>query len=196
MEIGVIKGMEEKICQKKPEGAGDNYQRTKMQEEMIFQKLKERGCRITRQRRILLKIILQEEWDSCKEICYKARKENVRIGAATVYRMLNLLEDIGAISRKSMYTIPEPALAKTGDKECLKGHRTSFCMKHGKETVCIIQLDDHTTCRLSAGEWYLVMTKGLRACGYIKQLKVVGIMLPSCQKEENQRTKEQNIPDN
>ena len=33
----------------------------KMQQELVFQKLRERGCRITRQRKILLDVILQEE---------------------------------------------------------------------------------------------------------------------------------------
>ncbi len=37
------------------------------------------------------------------------------------------------------------------------------------EMVCMIEMDGHTVCCLSAGEWYLVMTKELKACGYIKQ---------------------------
>ena len=91
----------EKLTHKDPStGIDENYQRTKMQEEMIFQKLKNMGCRITKQRQILLNIILQEECASCKEIYYKARKEDGKIGAATVYRTINLLEEIGAISRK------------------------------------------------------------------------------------------------
>ena len=38
-----------------------NYHRTQMKRELIIQKLREQGCRITRQRRILLDIILEEE---------------------------------------------------------------------------------------------------------------------------------------
>ena len=45
-----------------------------MQTEILLQHLKENGCRITKQRRILLDIILQEECTSCKEIYYKAIK--------------------------------------------------------------------------------------------------------------------------
>ena len=76
-----------------------------MQKELVLQKLKEKGCRITKQRRMLLDVILQEECASCKEIYYKAQKEDGTIGTATVYRMMNLLEEIGAISRKNMYRI-------------------------------------------------------------------------------------------
>ena len=48
-----------------------NYHRTQMKRELIIQKLREQGCRITRQRRILLDIILEEECSCCKEIYYK-----------------------------------------------------------------------------------------------------------------------------
>ena len=50
-------------------------------------------------------MILEEECASCKEIYYKVSFKDCRIGAATVYRMVNLLEDIGVISRKNMYKI-------------------------------------------------------------------------------------------
>ena len=75
------------------------------QREYIIRKLKERGCRITRQRLIILDIILQEDCSCCKEIYYKASREDAKIGFATVYRMVNMLEEIGAISRKNMYKV-------------------------------------------------------------------------------------------
>lgn len=67
----------------------------------IIEKLKQNGCRITRQRKILIDIILENDCASCKEIFYKASQEDRKIGAATVYRMINALEEIGAISRKT-----------------------------------------------------------------------------------------------
>ena len=70
---------------------------------IIISKLRERGCRITRQRRIILDIILDEDCSCCKEIYYKACKQDSSIGAATVYRMVNTLEEIGVINRKNMY---------------------------------------------------------------------------------------------
>ena len=78
---------------------------SEMQKELVLQKLREKGCRITKQRLMLLDVILQEECASCKEIYYKAKKEDDSIGMATIYRMINLLEEIGAISRKNMYRI-------------------------------------------------------------------------------------------
>lgn len=76
-----------------------------MQKEIIIQKLKERGCRITKQRLVLLDVILEEDCSCCKEIYYKASKKDSRIGTATVYRMINSLEEIGVISRRNMYKI-------------------------------------------------------------------------------------------
>lgn len=85
--------------------ASENDSKIKMQKEQILQKLKEDGCRITRQREILLDIILEEECSCCKEIYYKALARDVKIGPATVYRMVAKLEEIGAISRSNMYRI-------------------------------------------------------------------------------------------
>ena len=53
----------------------------------------------------MLDIILDEDCSSCKEIYYKAVKRDDSIGIATVYRMVNTLEDIGVISRKNMYKV-------------------------------------------------------------------------------------------
>ena len=179
--------MEESERQDQSMKAGENYQRTKMQEEMIFRKLKDMGCRVTKQRRILLNVILQEECASCKEIYYKARKEDPRIGAATVYRMINLLDEIGAISRNNMYTIPRAALAGSGWGKCPS--EGAVCVGQGKKIVCVIELDDHTSCCLSAEDCCLVVTQGLKACGYIRCQNVTNILLPaSLEMKEQEKT--------
>ena len=141
-----------------------NYHRTKMQKESVLQLLREKGCRITKQRKILLDIILQEECASCKEIYYKAASVDSSIGIATVYRMINLLEEIGAISRKNMY-------------------RVSCRMNCDRENACVIELDDHTICSLSAAEWYQVISAGLKLCGYIMEQNVTNVTVEPCEKE-------------
>ena len=85
--------------QQKQENNQQKYERTQMQREIVIQRLKEQGCRITKQRMVLLDIILNENCSSCKEIYYKASRIDPKIGTATVYRMINTLEEIGAISR-------------------------------------------------------------------------------------------------
>ena len=140
-----------------------NYHRTKMQKELVQQQLRERGCRITKQRQILLDIILQEECASCKEIYYKASAIDHSIGTATVYRMINLLEEIGAISRKNMY-------------------RISCGMECDKENACIIELEDGSVCTLSAGEWYRVISEGLKSSGYVRDQKGRNVSVQPCER--------------
>ena len=124
--------------------------------DQIIEKLKENGCRITKQRLMLIDIILENDCSSCKEIFYKASKADHRIGVATVYRMINALEDIGAISRKNMYKV-----------EC-----SDNC---GVQGGCEIILDDNTICRLSPGNWNKVVREGMRRCGYLKNQKIAKI---------------------
>ena len=142
----------------------EKYHRTKMQKEVVLQRLKENGCRITKQRKLLLDIILQEECTCCKEIYYKATTLDSSIGAATVYRMVNLLEEIGAISRKNMY-------------------RISCGMNCNRENACVIELDDQTFFRLSSGEWYKVISEGLRCMGYVDSQKVASVVVEPCDME-------------
>ena len=66
-----------------------SYHRTQMQKELVIQKLREKGCRITKQRLMLLDIILEEDCSCCKEIYYRAVKKDARIGTATVYTRRN-----------------------------------------------------------------------------------------------------------
>ena len=81
------------------------YQRSNMQRSAIMNRLRQAGCRITKQRKIILDIILQEECTCCKEIYFLASKRDPNIGMATIYRMINLLEEIGALKRKRAYRI-------------------------------------------------------------------------------------------
>lgn len=138
------------------------YQRTKMQKENIIQKLREQGCRITKQRLMLLDIILEEDCSCCKEIYYKASKVDDKIGTATVYRMVNTLEEIGAISRKNMYRIA-----------CDSGCEL--------ENACTIEFDDNTVIELSTSKWNQIIQSGLAACGYLNGQHVKSIMAKSCE---------------
>ena len=136
-------------------------QRTAMQKEIVISRLRERGCRITRQRMILLDIILGEECSSCKEIYYKAAKQDSKIGSATVYRMVNTLEDSGAINRKNMYKV-------ACGESC------------GIEDACVIELDDSSSIELSAKELNRIIRSGLMDGGYIENQAVTGVSVKPC----------------
>lgn len=136
-----------------------------MKKEFIIQKLKEKGCRITKQRLILLEIILAEQYSCCKEIYYKAAKMDDKIGAATVYRLIRVLEEIGAIDRKNMYKI-------ACEEECLT-------------EACTVELDDNTMFYLSPKKWDSVIMAGLKAHGYVddgQKIKNIEIKQSKCGK--------------
>lgn len=136
-----------------------------MHKQMIIEKLKANGGRITKQRLMLLDIILENECSSCKEIFYKASKQDSGIGTATVYRMINALEEIGAISRKNMYKV-------VYSENCTM------------EEACTVVLDDSTTYHLSAKRWNRVVREGLSACGYLKDQKISSITVKPCECEK------------
>ena len=134
----------------------EGYQRTKMQKEIIIERLRERGCRITKQRLMLLDIILDEECSCCKEIYYKASKIDPSIGSATVYRMINMLEEIGAINRRNMYRVSctQPCDELEDDAQ-----------KSGKH-ACTIEFDDNSSIMLTQKAWNQIIQTGLSVCGY------------------------------
>ena len=76
------------------------------QKEMIISELQKNGKRITDQRRILLDVILEGKWSSCKEIYYMASKRDPSIGLATVYRMVAGLEEMGFLRKGYRYYYP------------------------------------------------------------------------------------------
>ena len=76
------------------------------QKAQIIGELQRKGKRITGQRKILLDVILEGKWSSCKEIYYMASKKDPTIGLATVYRMVGVLEEMGFLSRGYRYSYP------------------------------------------------------------------------------------------
>lgn len=141
-----------------------NHYNTQMQRDMIVRRLRERGCRITKQRLMLLDIILEEECSCCKEIFYKASRQDGQIGTATVYRMINTLEEIGAISRKNMYKVA-----------CGENCQV--------ENACTIEFRDADMLELSAADWHRVIQKGLEACGYGRDRVIADIRVKPCECE-------------
>ena len=140
-----------------------SYERSKMQKDIILQMLKKKGCRITKQRMMLLDIILEEDCSCCKEIYYKASKIDPKIGTATVYRMINTLEEIGAISRKNMYKV----------------HCTESCEENGD--TFSVEFDDNSVINLPAKKWNQIIEKVLAACGYIDNQTVKSVTtIPFC----------------
>ena len=108
-----------------------------------------------------MEVIQVNECSCCKESYYNASRLDPGIGSATVYRMVNLLEEIGAISRRNMYKIV----------------RNPDCKD---ESVCTIELDDNTVQKLSKDSFNNVVLTGLKACGYIDKQEIERMFVNSC----------------
>lgn len=111
---------------------------------------------------MIIDIILESECTCCKEIYFKASRIDNKIGTATVYRMINKLEEIGAISRKNMYKV-------------------SFGEKCSMDNACTVILDDNTMFNLSAQNWNKVVRAGLVECGYLSEQKIISINVRPCE---------------
>lgn len=130
----------------------------------IIEVLKTHGFRITNQRKIVLQVLLSEECTSCKDIYYKAHSIDSSIGMATVYRMINALEEIGIFNREKLFQIAHP------DDEI-------------REKEYVIEFDDHTTCEIKESQWKKIISDGLKNMGYDTSKKIDRIIVKTPQKK-------------
>ena len=84
---------------------GNIYMSQEERVQEVLHQLKKAGYRITEQRKLLLHIILNNEYSSCKEIYYAAKKQDDKVGIATVYRTVQLLEDMELIHKEMVVRI-------------------------------------------------------------------------------------------
>ena len=81
--------------------------RTTPEKEKVLELFRQKGMRITKQRILLLDVIFEKEYASCKEVYFQARKRDRSIGIATVYRMLNILTELGVFKEHTRYRLTE-----------------------------------------------------------------------------------------
>ena len=141
------------------------------QRDLIIQQLKEAGCRITKQRLTILDIILNGDPSCVKEIYREAVKKDSNIGSATVYRMVNTLEEIGVINRKNMYQVDcSQCGVNCPDADCddtCPGADCAAC-----ETNVVVTLDDDSKIVLSRSDLQEILYQGLKASGRISNQKI------------------------
>lgn len=78
----------------------DEYYEVGSLTEETLRKLEESGLRMTVQRRHIIDILTRSDCTSPKEVWYEAREFVPDLGIATVYRLINRLEQIGVLSRQ------------------------------------------------------------------------------------------------
>lgn len=121
--------------------------RTTREKDMILEKFRNRGMRITKQRRLILDIVFEKDCTSCKEIYYQASKRDKNIGIATVYRMVNALTELSVFQTNVPYR-----LTGRSAQDPING--------------CRVILKNHHEVDFDAEEWNRVLTYALRQKGY------------------------------
>ena len=107
-----------------------------------FQRL---GKRITKQRMVILDVILEQNWTDCKEVYYEAVQRDSTVGLSTVYRTIRMLEEMGVLKRvTSMYLRMKQECAQTGENEVIA---PEF---HGKNGLRQIEKEKEKCCSVSA----------------------------------------------
>ena len=121
------------------------YEKGRMDQDRIIHALRRKGYRITKQRMALLNVILNSECTTCKEIYFQVFKTMPHMGISTIYRLLNILEEIGAIQRRNLSFI---------DKE-----------EYTLAQECVVEFSGGERIRLSGEMLVRVMSRGMKEAG-------------------------------
>lgn len=149
-------GKDNEISEKEQkEKESDQYLTGNMDRNTVITLLHREGFRVTRQRELLIDIILNEKCTCCKEIYCLAAKQKRGIGVATIYRTISALEKIGALKRKSPYQL--------------------CCQEEEVKGKFLVELEDQSVVELNQSSLHDVMEKGLKLCGYSQGKRVKAI---------------------
>ena len=121
----------------------------------IVEKMKRNNFRITKQRLIVIDSILESN-SCCKDIYYRANKKDKKIGMATVYRVLNTLEEIGVIIRENGFRV-----------------KNSEPIEQINEWK--ITMENNASFKLTDKELYEVIHRGLLKFNYIDNVDNINI---------------------
>ena len=125
-----------------------------LEKDLVLERLRKQGFRITRQRKVLIDVILSETCTCCKEVYILASRKDPGIGMATVYRTVDALEQVGALERGTAYQLCEQK-------------------KAGK--CCLVELEDSSTVELDGASIQKVIENGMQKCGLSNGMKIKGI---------------------
>ena len=95
-----------------------------------FQRL---GKRITKQRMVILDVILEQNWTDCKEVYYEAVQRDSTVGLSTVYRTIRMLEEMGVLKR--VYSMFLPMNRENRSMGRARSSHRNFTEKAGSERL-------------------------------------------------------------
>ena len=142
--------------------------RVSREKDTIFELLRKNGFRITKQRKLILDIVFAHECTCCKEIYYEALAKDSSIGIATVYRMINILTDLGVFGPAQPYS----AMYRNSDGKCAEN---TYAVCGG----CKIVLDNQKVVEFTDREWKQLVKKAVEEKGHSE--KICCVLLKSAE---------------
>ena len=136
----------------------DRMNGREQEKKQILELFRKKGMRITKQRELILDIVLENECRCCKEIYYRAAKKDKNIGIATVYRMINSLSELGLFRQNMPYCLAGSDSGESGNG-------------------CKIFLKDQNVVELNFEEWRKVLEKALIQKGYSEDVEIDHVIL-------------------
>ena len=128
--------------------------RVAQKKDQILQQFRQKGLRITKQRKLILDIVFEQECICCKEIYYQALKKDKNVGIATVYRMVNVLTDLGVFEVHAPYRL-----------------------SGGCENGCKVVLKNQAVVEFDPKEWQEILSEALQKKGYVGEQEIEKVIL-------------------
>ncbi|VBB09628.1 ferric-uptake regulator [Lucifera butyrica] len=131
--------------------------------EKIIQMLRDRGCKITPQRRAIIQVLASfDKFPTAQEILDHIHQKDPDVGLDTVYRNLNLLISMGVINQIS---VPGKDL-KVFELAHDKHHHHLVCLGCGEANCLNYCPIDDSEIQKSAGPGFKIVGHSLEIYGY------------------------------
>jgi Fe2+ or Zn2+ uptake regulation protein len=131
--------------------------------EEIITKLRDKGCKITPQRRAVIKSLLDfDKFPTAQEVYNDIRAVNPDVGLDTVYRNLNLLVDLGVVNEINL-----PGREGKVFEITMEGHHHHLvCLGCGEANCLDYCPVDEVGLQKAAGNKFRVVGHSLELYGY------------------------------
>ncbi|MDR3589103.1 MAG: Fur family transcriptional regulator [Negativicutes bacterium] len=136
--------------------------------EEIIKRLREKGCKITPQRRAVIQSLLNfDKFPTASEVFNDIRPANPDVGLDTVYRNLNLLVDIGVVNQINL-----PGKDTKVFELALGGHHHHLiCIGCGNANCLDYCPVDEKGLQQAAGSEFKIVGHSLELYGYCKKCR-------------------------
>ncbi|HMM23165.1 MAG TPA: Fur family transcriptional regulator [Selenomonadales bacterium] len=134
----------------------------------IIAKLREKGCKITPQRRVIIQSLLNfNKFPTALELCNDIRQTNPEIGLDTIYRNLNLLAGLGIVNQINL-----PGKDVKVFELTLQGHHHHLVCLNCGEANCLDYCPvNEKELQKAAGSEFQIVGHALELYGYCRKCR-------------------------